>query len=422
MQEPPRDRLPDSTLALVWEGYRFISNRRARLGSDIFACRLLLREAICIGGPDAARLFYDTDLFRRAGVVPARIRKTLLGEGGIHGLDRDAHRHRKAMYLALMGPDRVAPFRRILTERLEAAAGRWQDRGRLDLFAETQALLCAAVCQWAGVPLSPEDVPARTRDLSLRVDAFGGIAWRNWRGRLARRRSERWMGDILAAARQRTRPAAPGSALERFAWARDLDGRLLDPHTAVVELLNVVRPVMAVPYFIDLAAAALLVHPELRDGVAGDDAMLACFVEEVRRYCPFTPFLGAESCREIAWHGFRIPAGTLVVLDVYGIHHDERIWRDADRFDPGRFRGWDGNPYTLLPQGGGEHAAGHRCPGEWLTIEALKVICRGLARMDIAGSATDLDFDLRRIPARLARPLRIAVRPRVGAAVSRLPS
>jgi fatty-acid peroxygenase len=82
-----RDPLPDNSLALAFDPYQFISRRRQEFGTDLFACRLMLRKTVCIGGPDAARLFYDTASFRRAGVVPGPVRKTLLGEGGIHGLD-----------------------------------------------------------------------------------------------------------------------------------------------------------------------------------------------------------------------------------------------------------------------------------------------------------------------------------------------
>jgi len=76
----PRDYLPDSSLALALDPYRFISGRRRSLSSDVFACRLMLRSAVCIGGPGAARLFYDPSSFRRGGVVPGPVRQTLLGE------------------------------------------------------------------------------------------------------------------------------------------------------------------------------------------------------------------------------------------------------------------------------------------------------------------------------------------------------
>ena len=215
------------------------------------------------------------------------------------------------------------------------------------------------------------------------------------------------MAGILDAARNGSIETRHGSALERIAAFRDVDGRELPKQTAVTELLNIVRPIMAVPYFAELAAVALQRYPQHRHRVASDEAWLHGFVQELRRFYPFTPLLGAESCRELNWNGFRIPAGTLVVLDVYGIHRDERIWTHASRFDPQRFLGQTDDPFTLLQQGGGDHAAGHRCPGEWFTLEALKIIVRGLAAMSWSAPTTEIAFDLRRVPSRLRAPVTI---------------
>lgn len=56
--EIPRDPSLDSTLALLSEGYRFISRRCQRYRSDIFQTRFMLRRAFCVTGEEAARMFY----------------------------------------------------------------------------------------------------------------------------------------------------------------------------------------------------------------------------------------------------------------------------------------------------------------------------------------------------------------------------
>jgi fatty-acid peroxygenase len=414
----------DSTLALVLEGYPFISTRCKKLATDAFSCRLMLRSAVCISGPTAAELFYDTTSFRRRDVAPARIRKTLLGEGGLHGLDGPAHRHRKAMFLSFMGPHCLAPFRARAEAVWQDAARKWRGR-EIAVFEEARRLLFRAVAEFAGIPIAKDEVEHRSADLMAMVDAFGGLGPRHWRGTLARARSERWIANIIGGVRRGTLQPKRGSALEVICAHRDLQGALLDRHTAAVEFLNVIRPMMAVAYFVELAAAALSVQTHLRSKIIGDDAALERFVHELRRYCPFTPFLGAEACRHVQWNGYRIPEGTLTVLDVYGIQHDERICRTterknappeegpgcrrnrrrgaqgADAFDPSRFKSWDGNRFTLLQQGGGVHADGHRCAGEWLTVEALKIASRTLASIDYETDCRRLVFDLARIPSRL---------------------
>jgi len=415
MKVIPADPRFDSTLALYREGYLFLSNARKRLESDIVSCRLLYLNPVCMGGPDAARLFFDARHFRRRNVAPSRIRKTLLGEGGIHGLDGEPHRHRKAFYLDIMGPHRLGPFIAIMETHWKRAVAEWPLRQQIKLFEEAQTILCGAVCAWAGIPLAKEEVAQRAGDLTALVDAFGGTGWRNWRGRLARWRSEKWMRDILQDVRTGKLAADPALPLHAIAHHRDERGLPLAIKVAAVELLNVIRPMMAAAYFIELAAAAMALRPSLKENILADGEYADCFVQEVRRFCAFTPFLGAESCQEILWQGYRIPKETLVLLDVYGIHHDNRIWDNPHLFDPDRFRYRRDHAFDLIPQGGGDHATGHRCAGEWLTVETIKIAARQLAGLSWDASVSNLSFRLDRIPARLANEVTLTVSPRTRA-------
>jgi hypothetical protein len=105
MNTLPRDRSPDSTLAMLMDGYEFIQKRRERYRSDAFLTRVMGEQAVCIGGAEAARIFYDNDRFRRRGAMPNRIRKSLTGEGAVHTLDGAVHQRRKEMFMALMTPE-----------------------------------------------------------------------------------------------------------------------------------------------------------------------------------------------------------------------------------------------------------------------------------------------------------------------------
>jgi fatty-acid peroxygenase len=335
------------------------------------------------------------------------VRQTLLGEGGVHGLDALDHRHRKAMFLSFMGPACIPAFSEIAARHFQSF-GTGSDR-LIPVFDEARCILFRAVMEWACVPFSEEEVESRSSDLVAMVDGFGSVGPRHWRGRRARRRSETWMEDILHRVRTGRLESQPGTALHVIAFHRERDGVPLELKVAAVELLNVIRPMMAATFFVELAAAALLVHPYLRGPLLKDASLLGNFVDEIRRFAPFTPFLGAEACRDVEWKGYVIPAGTLTILDVYGIHRDERIWPGAGAFDPGRFANGEARTYYLLQQGGGEHATGHRCAGEWLTIEALKAATRRLAMTQYAAPVADLTYDLRRVPSRLRSPVQITL-------------
>jgi fatty-acid peroxygenase len=245
------------------------------------------------------------------------------------------------------------------------------------------------------------------------VDGFGGVGARHAAARLARKRSERWVTKLVRDVRAGRQQAPAGSALEVVAWHRELDGKLLDEHTAAVELLNIARPTVAVAWFVSFAALALHQHPDWRDRLGRDaddalDAELEAFAHELRRLYPFTPMLGARVDRSFTWRGHRFPeGGRLVLLDVYGTNHDPELWSGPEAFDPSRFAGVEPDPLRFVPHGGGDPATGHRCPGERVAVELLKGAVRVLAGLRYNLPEQDLRYRLRRIPTRPRSGFRI---------------
>lgn len=401
MPEIPRDKSPESTLALAREGYAFIPNRCRRLRSDLFQTRLLLQNTICMSGEKAAQLFYDPDRFQREGAAPKRLQKTLFGQGGVQSIDDESHWLRKQMFMSLMTPGHIARLTQLMVERWRASIGSWERRERIVLFPELQEVLCHAVCVWAGVPLGESELKAKTRDMAAMIDASGAMGARYWRGRMARKRAERWARNQITKARAHNGESLPDSAVHVIARHRNPRGERLDERTAAVELLNVLRPTVAVARYITFMALALHYHPQYRHQLqAGEDAEREAFVQEVRRFYPFFPFAIARVRNEFEWNGFRFPNGERVMLDLYGTNHDARLWAHPDEFRPERFQHWNGNAFTFIPQGGGDHCLQHRCAGEWLTIALMKTgLDYLLNSMAYEVLKQDLRVSLSRVPA-----------------------
>ena len=113
--------------------------------------------------------------------------------------------------------------------------------------------------------------------------------------RLARRRLERWAANLISSVRNSRFLPPTGSALEVIAAHRDRDGRVLPPKAAAVELLNILRPTVAVAVWATFGALALHRLPAWRSRVApGSAADREAFSQEVRRYFPFAPFVSAR--------------------------------------------------------------------------------------------------------------------------------
>ncbi|MBY8875138.1 cytochrome P450 [Micromonospora sp. PLK6-60] len=397
----PADRSPDSTLAFLREGYRFISTRCERYGSDVFTTRLLLEPTICLRGRPAAMLFYDPERFRRAGALPKRGQRTLTGVGGVQGLDGPSHADRKAMFMALMTPSAVRHLGQLFEAEWRARIPVWERSGPVVLFDEVGRMLTRAVCAWAGVPLAEREVTRRTDDLHAMIDSAAALGPRHWRGRLARHRGEQWAGDLVERVRRGALPAPAGGALRAIAEHRDEAGRPLPRRVAAVELLNVLRPTVAVDRFVVFAALALHDHPHCRDRVRSGGDATEQFVQEVRRYYPFFAVAAARVRHSFDWQGHHFPQGRRVLLDLYGTNHHPQLWPEPERFRPERFAGWRVDPYAFVPQGGGEHLGGHRCAGEWITIELMKravTVLTTALRYEVPPQ--NLALSLRRMPAR----------------------
>lgn len=402
----------DCTLSLFARGYAWLPDRMRRSANGVVRTRLLGHEAVAVRGPDAVRFFYDEEHVRRQGALPGPVLATLFGHGAVHTLDGGAHRARKEMFLsALTSPADVARLTREVLAEWDAAVRTWDDG--VVLYREVSRVLATAVCRFAGVPVEPAEVPAVADDLLAMVDGFATAGPRHWRARAARRRREEWLAGLVQEVREgrEGKQPAEGTALRAVAWHRDAGGGRLEPRTAAVELLNVLRPTVAVSWFVAFAGHALHRWPRQRERLrSGGDAYATAFAHEVRRFYPFAPFLAGLAVREWEWRGEPIPEGGLVLLDVYGQNHDPELWPRPYDFDPDRFAGRPPGRDELIPQGGADPAAGHRCPGEDVVVALLGALARRLARLEYEVPEQDLSIPLRPIP----------TRPRSGVLVNRV--
>jgi fatty-acid peroxygenase len=398
--EFPREPGLDQSPALMAEGYRYMGNRFQRHGSDVFQVTLMLQRATCVMGEDAARMLYVPDRFTRRGALPPTALMLLQDYGSVAVLDGAAHRLRKRMFMSLMTQQGMEQLYRIAARAWRERQRRWERKARVVLLDEAEAILCRAACAWAGIELTEAEAEARTAEFSAMIDGAGAVGPRNWRGMVMRGRTERWVRGLIDEVRAGELQAAPGSALETIARHQDADGQEMPAEIAAVELINVLRPTVAVARYVTFGALALHQHPQYRAALAesGDEAL--CFVQEVRRFYPFFPTVAGKVITPFSWRGHPFRLGDWVLLDLYGTNHDPRIWEEPNRFRPERFRGWQGDAHTLIPQGGGEHDSGHRCAGEWITIGLIKTLL-GLyvSEMQCDIPRQNMWIDLGRMPA-----------------------
>jgi fatty-acid peroxygenase len=394
--------LHDRTATLVRTGYHFSGWLRARtMVSPGTMLRLLGRRSLVVRGRDGVELFYDTQRVRRGSATPGPIARTIFGQDAVHTLDDAAHHHRKQLFLEVTGPDLVAD----LADRVEDKWGRelegWLRRRSGTVLPAAVAVFGEAVQEWAGADDVPAVMQRRSKDLGLIVDGFASPSPAWLRARRARRRADAWAARVITEVRRGRRRPERRTAAWVMAHATDPDGNLLPTRTAAVELLNVLRPTVAVAYLAAFATLELEANPDLADRCAtGDPVAIEKFCQEVRRMSPFVPMLAGRSRCPFSWRGHEVQEGDRVLLDVYGTDTDPAAWSDASTFDPDRFRSDAADRPDFIPQGGGRVETGHRCPGEGIAMALLRTVVPSLARLDWSIHPDDRVFSLRRVPAR----------------------
>lgn len=391
----------ESTVGILANGYDFFQKKFDQNNTDVYQTHLLFQKTIVIRGAEAAEIFYDQQKFKRSGATPKRFQKTLFGEGGVQGLDGKNHIHRKSLFMEQMKPESLQHIGEIYKKHWKNAVPKWANSGEIILFDEVEKILTRTACEWTGVPLQENELDLRTRHLSAMIDASGGVGYRFYKGKLARKRAERWLKNLVRDVRNRELKIAEDTVFHRFCFHKDLNDNLLDEHTVAVEVLNLLRPIVAIARFVVFEALALHRNPQYSEKIKNeDDEYIHSFVQEVRRFYPFFPFVAAIVTEPFSWQGVEFPKKRRVLLDLYATTHDQRLWENPEAFHPERFNNREATPFDLIPQGGGDHYKNHRCAGEWITIKLMEISLSLLVNeMNYEVPEQNLEIDMARIPA-----------------------
>ncbi len=153
--------------------------------------------------------------------------------------------------------------------------------------------------------------------------------------------------------------------------------------------MNTFRPLIAINRFVSFGLLAMHEYPISKEKINNDPDYAYMFSQEVRRFYPFVPFLPGKAKTDIQFEGHKIKKETMLV----------RKSLKSREFYPERFLDWDGSPFDLIPQGGGDYYTNHRCAGEWMTIIIMEETMKYFAgKITYDVPEQDLTVDLNSIP------------------------
>ncbi|KAL6334036.1 hypothetical protein AAG906_000091 [Vitis piasezkii] len=103
---------------------------------------------------------------------------------------------------------------------------------------------------------------------------------------------------------------------------------------------------------------------------------LHCVIKESQRMYPAAPIIPHESSGECTVGGYRIPHGTMLLVNLWAIQNDPRVWEEPRKFMPERFEGMEleKHGFRLMPFGSGRRG----CPGEGLALRMVGLVLGSL--------------------------------------------
>lgn len=108
----------------------------------------------------------------------------------------------------------------------------------------------------------------------------------------------------------------------------------------------------------------------------GEDHYLDAVVKETLRARPAVPIVARKIRLPVNIAGYRLPAGTVLMVSVYLVHGDPEIYPEPDEFRPERFLRGLPDPRAWIPFGGGVR----RCLGANLAQLEIKTVLRTAIR------------------------------------------
>ncbi|KAL4180380.1 hypothetical protein AMTRI_Chr13g124940 [Amborella trichopoda] len=146
---------------------------------------------------------------------------------------------------------------------------------------------------------------------------------------------------------------------------------------------------------------------------------LNAVVKEIMRLYPAGPLLVPhEAMEDCTVGGFKVRAGTRLLVNAWKIHRDPRVWEDAEEFKPERFLTTKadvdvyGKHFEYIPFGAGRRS----CPGLSLALHVMHLTLARLLQAFEWGTQTGEKVDMGEnfgLTLRKDGPLELTVKPRL---------
>ena len=306
--------------------------------------------------------------------------RRLLGEGLLTS-EGALHRHRRHLLQPFFQQRAAAHWARTVSRLGTAGAACWPPGEETELHARMVELTLAVICEVLGAPVTGQALTQLAGALELAQRRFRraigsplAIVTRSVLGAGRDLRNvERLVYRMIDAAQRNPRPAA-GTVLPALLAAEDVDGGRLTRRALRDEVVTLlVAGSETTANTLSWACYLLARHGEVERRLHAEvDALLAPrgrreevvaleaadverlpytrrVITETLRLYPPAYLLGRQAVEDVVLEGYRIPAGTTVLMSQYLMHRDARFFPDPEAFLPDRWSAPESGSATQAP-------------------------------------------------------------------------
>jgi cytochrome P450 len=389
---PPGPRVPAllNGLRYARDPLGFFPRVRERYG-DIFTVSFPdFRDVVYLAGPSLVRELFTGDPAQlHAGEANATLLEPAVGPSSVLTLDDEEHLRQRKLLLPPFHGKAVERYREIIRAAAQRDLATWPVGQPFGIRPHTQSITLEVILR-AVYGLNDPARFARAaqvigefaeRSNALLLPSFMRRGRRGPWGRFLRSRDalDALVYEELALRRAQANGDDGGDdVLSLLMRAQHDDGSPLSDRELRDELVTIVgagheTTATALAWAIE----RLVRHPDalarLRDDE--DGSYTDAVIRETLRVRPVIVDVARKLTSPLSVGGYELPAGTLVLASITGLHAREDLYPDAEAFRPERFLGEPPGTYTWIPFGGGVR----RCLGAAFAQEEMRIVLQEIA-------------------------------------------
>ena len=397
---PPGPRAPALLQTWAWLTHPvWVFERCAKRYGELFMLRLAaLGRHVYVADPQLVRLLFTGDPSVLHAGEAYRIMEPVGGPQSLFLLDESEHLRMRKLLLAPLHGDRLRRWSDLIAEITEREVRRWPLGKPFALRPSTEAITLELIMRIvfgikAGGPREAELRHLLPRLFAVSLTQAPGFVHPAFRrdfgprspwGRFVRLRAR--IDELLyeeIALRRAELDEERDDVLSLLMSARDDEGRPLSDRELRDQLITMLLAGHeTTASSLSWAFERLLRHPaalgrlkeELR---AGETEYLDAVIKETLRSRPVGAHVARKLTEPMELGDYRLPAGTIVAIAIYLLHHSPKLFPQPYDFRPERFLEGPQPDYAWVPFGGGVR----RCIGAGLATLEMEVAIATILRM-----------------------------------------